>query len=61
MDAAIAGPLHGLFAFSGGEAGFVRGHQQTPAVQDAWPDAGADGFYRERTPLGRRTTSTPTR
>ncbi|MCZ2818627.1 DUF3048 domain-containing protein [Modestobacter sp. VKM Ac-2984] len=45
MDAAIAAPLHGLFAFSGGLAGYVD------AVADAGlqvlsNDAGAGGFSR---------------
>jgi hypothetical protein len=45
MDPAIAAPLHGLFAFSGGQAGYVQ------AVSDAGLqvlslDAGSDGFYR---------------
>jgi len=45
MDAAIAAPLHGLFAFSGGQQAYVD------AVTDAGmqvlsPDAGSDGFYR---------------
>jgi hypothetical protein len=45
MDPAIAGPLHGLFAFSGGQPGYVS------AVADAGLqvlsfDQGDDGFYR---------------
>ncbi|NEK92593.1 DUF3048 domain-containing protein [Modestobacter muralis] len=45
MDAAIAAPLHGLFAFSGGQPAFVA------AVTDAGTqvvsnDSGAAGFYR---------------
>lgn len=45
MDPAIAAPLHGLFAFSGGQAGYVS------AVGDAGMqvlsfDQGNDGFYR---------------
>jgi len=45
MDAAIAAPLHGLFAFSGGQQPYVD------AVTDAGmqvlsSEAGSDGFYR---------------
>jgi hypothetical protein len=48
MDAAIAAPLRGLFAFSGGQGPFVS------AVADAGlqvlsHDAGAGGFYRLNT------------
>jgi hypothetical protein len=45
MDPAIAAPMHGLFAFSGGQGGYVS------AVADAGMqvlsfDNGDDGFYR---------------
>lgn len=48
MDAAIAGPLHGLFAFSGGGPDFVRAIGNT-GMQVLSQDAGADGFYRAST------------
>ncbi|MGY1753858.1 DUF3048 domain-containing protein [Blastococcus sp. SYSU D01042] len=45
MDAAIAGPLHGLFAFSGGGPDFVRAIADA-GMQVLSQDAGADGFFR---------------
>lgn len=48
MDAAIAGPLHGLFAFSGGGPDFVRAISDT-GMQVLSQDAGADGFFRLNT------------
>ncbi|SDE69573.1 Protein of unknown function [Blastococcus fimeti] len=45
MDAAIAGPLHGLFAFSGGGPDFVRAISNA-GMQVLSQDAGADGFFR---------------
>ncbi|MBN1093303.1 DUF3048 domain-containing protein [Blastococcus sp. TML/M2B] len=48
MDAAIAGPLRGLFAFSGGGPDFVRAIGDTGS-QLLSQDAGADGFFRVTT------------
>jgi len=45
MDAAIAGPLKGLFAFSGGQPGYVNAIAGTGA-QVLSQGAGAGGFYR---------------
>ncbi|TKJ28394.1 hypothetical protein A6V29_02875 [Blastococcus sp. CCUG 61487] len=45
MDAAIAGPLQGLFAFSGGGPDFVRAIADT-GTQVLSQDAGAAGFSR---------------
>jgi hypothetical protein len=45
MDPAIAAPLHGLFAFSGGQKGFV-GKVGEAGLQVVSNDAGADGFHR---------------
>lgn len=45
MDAAIAGPLQGLFAFSGGGPDFVRAISDA-GMQVLSQDAGADGFFR---------------
>ncbi|WP_231487006.1 DUF3048 domain-containing protein [Candidatus Blastococcus massiliensis] len=45
MDAAIAGPLRGLFAFSGGGPDFVRAIADT-GMQVLSQDAGAAGFFR---------------
>lgn len=48
MDAAIAGPLQGLFAFSGGGPEFVRAIADT-GMQVLSQDAGAAGFFRSPT------------
>jgi hypothetical protein len=45
MDAAIAGPLHGLFAFSGGGPDFVRAIANA-GMQVLSQDSGARGFVR---------------
>lgn len=45
MDAAIAAPLRGLFAFSGGGPDFVRAISDA-GMQVLSQDAGADGFFR---------------
>ena len=45
MDAAIAAPLHGLFAFSGGQPAFVDAVADA-GIQVVSNDAGASGFYR---------------
>jgi hypothetical protein len=45
MDPAIAAPLHGLFAFSGGQAGYVDA-VAAAGLQVVSNDAGADGFHR---------------
>jgi hypothetical protein len=45
MDPSIAAPLHGLFAFSGGQAGYV-GAVADAGLQVVSFDAGNDGFYR---------------
>jgi hypothetical protein len=45
MDAAIAGPLQGLFAFSGGNAKYVKAIAGT-GMQVLSQGAGAGGFYR---------------
>ncbi|MCZ2849193.1 DUF3048 domain-containing protein [Modestobacter sp. VKM Ac-2978] len=45
MDPAIAAPLHGLFAFSGGQAGYVDAIAAA-GMQVLSNDAGADGFFR---------------
>jgi hypothetical protein len=45
MDAAIAAPLKGLFAFSGGQPDFVAG-VGAAGLQVLSHDAGAPGFYR---------------
>jgi hypothetical protein len=45
MDAAIAAPLHGLLAFSGGQRGFVDAIAGA-GVQVVSMDAGHGGFYR---------------
>jgi hypothetical protein len=45
MDPSIAAPLHGLFAFSGGQAGYVSAVADT-GLQVLSFDAGNDGFYR---------------
>ncbi|GAA3818542.1 hypothetical protein CSO01_28990 [Cellulomonas soli] len=46
MDPAITAPLHGLVAFSGGQAGFVKA-LSTAGLQLLSNDAGNDGFYRK--------------
>ena len=45
MDAAIAAPLKGLFAFSGGQPDFVAA-VGSAGLQVLSNDAGVDGFYR---------------
>ena len=45
MDAAIAAPLHGLFAFSGGQPAFVEAVTDA-GMQVVSNDSGASGFYR---------------
>jgi hypothetical protein len=45
MDPAIAGPLHGVFAFSGGQPQYVSAAAQA-GLQIVSNDAGAPGFYR---------------
>ncbi len=45
MDPAIASPLHGLIAFSGGQARFVSALSAS-GLQLLSNDAGDDGFYR---------------
>ncbi len=45
MDPAIAGPLHGLFAFSGGQKQYVDA-VAAAGLQVLSQDAGAKGFYR---------------
>ncbi|PZA21697.1 DUF3048 domain-containing protein [Modestobacter versicolor] len=45
MDPAIAAPLHGVFAFSGGQAGYV-GAVAEAGMQVLSFDNGNDGFYR---------------
>jgi hypothetical protein len=45
MDPAIAAPLHGLFAASGGQAGYV-GAVADAGLQVLTLDGGDDGFYR---------------
>jgi Protein of unknown function (DUF3048) N-terminal domain/Protein of unknown function (DUF3048) C-terminal domain len=47
MDPAIVGPLHGIVAFSGGQAGFVNA-LKAAGVQTISQDAGNDGFYRTK-------------
>jgi hypothetical protein len=48
MDPAIAGPLHGLFAFSGGQRQYVDAVAGA-GLQVLSMDAGSGGFYRTRT------------
>jgi hypothetical protein len=45
MDAAIAAPLHGMFAFSGGQGPFVTAVTDA-GLQMVSHDRGAPGFYR---------------
>jgi hypothetical protein len=45
MDPSIAGPLHGLVAFSGGQPAYVAAVADT-GLQVLSSDAGTDGFYR---------------
>ncbi|MGY1746742.1 DUF3048 domain-containing protein [Blastococcus sp. SYSU D00695] len=45
MDAPIAAPLHGLMAFSGGQAPFVQA-VTAAGLQDVSSDAGAGGYSR---------------
>ena len=47
MDPAIAAPLHGLIAFSGGQPQFVQ-DLKNAGLQIISMDAGADGFYRKK-------------
>lgn len=47
MDPAIIAPMHGLIAFSGGQAGFVNA-LQAAGIQTISMDAGAAGFYRKK-------------
>ena len=47
MDPAIAAPLHGLIAFSGGQQGFVQALKNA-GLQTISMDAGAGGFYRKK-------------
>src|SRR6185312_9136905 len=47
MDPAIAAPLHGLLAFSGGQQQYVDA-VSAAGLQVLSMDAGADGFYRVR-------------
>ncbi|WP_273653842.1 DUF3048 domain-containing protein [Cellulomonas fimi] len=47
MDPAIAAPLHGVVAFSGGQQAFVRELGQS-GVQIMSQDGGAAGFYRKK-------------
>ncbi|MGN8247292.1 DUF3048 domain-containing protein [Cellulomonas soli] len=47
MDPAIAAPLHGLIAFSGGQAAFVNALGAS-GLQLLSHDAGDDGFYRKK-------------
>jgi hypothetical protein len=47
MDPAIAAPLHGVIAFSGGQAGFVSA-LSAAGLQTVSHDAGNAGFYRTK-------------
>lgn len=47
MDPAIVAPMHGIIAFSGGQAGFVNA-LKAAGVQTVSHDAGNDGFYRTK-------------
>lgn len=47
MDPAIAAPLHGIIAFSGGQPGFVSALREA-GLQTVSHDAGNDGFYRTK-------------
>ncbi|MGY4645466.1 DUF3048 domain-containing protein [Cellulomonas sp. URHB0016] len=47
MDPAIAAPLHGLVAFSGGQPGFVDALAAS-GLQILSQDKGTDGFYRKQ-------------
>ncbi|WP_028050159.1 DUF3048 domain-containing protein [Cellulomonas sp. URHD0024] len=47
MDPAILAPMHGLIAFSGGQAPFVAA-LKVAGIQTISMDAGADGFYRKK-------------
>ncbi|GEL96761.1 DUF3048 domain-containing protein [Cellulomonas terrae] len=47
MDPAIAAPLHGLIAFSGGQQPFVQSLKNA-GLQIVSMDAGAAGFYRKK-------------
>ncbi|MGV8966764.1 MAG: DUF3048 domain-containing protein [Cellulomonas sp.] len=47
MDAGIAGPMHGIVAFSGGQAGFVSAVKASGS-QILSNDAGNGGFYRTK-------------
>ena len=48
MDAGIAAPMHGIVAFSGGQAGFVNSVKASGA-QILSHDMGSGGFYRTKT------------
>jgi hypothetical protein len=47
MDPAIASPLHGLIAFSGGQPGFVQALADS-GLQILSQDKGAPGFFRKK-------------
>lgn len=47
MDPAIAAPLHGVIAFSGGQPGFVQA-LSAAGLQTVSHDAGNAGFYRTK-------------
>ncbi|GIG22204.1 hypothetical protein Cch01nite_29280 [Cellulomonas chitinilytica] len=47
MDPAIASPLHGLIAFSGGQPGFVQALSAS-GLQILSQDKGAAGFFRKK-------------
>lgn len=47
MDPAIAAPLHGVIAFSGGQPGFVQA-LSAAGLQTVSHDAGSAGFYRTK-------------
>jgi hypothetical protein len=59
MDPAIAAPLHGLLAFSGGQQQYVDA-VSAAGLQVLSMDAGADGFYRVRSrPAPHNVYATP--
>ena len=60
MDPAIAAPLHGLLAFSGGQRPFVDA-VAAAGLQVVSHDRGGRRLLPDRRPVVRRTTSTPTR
>ncbi|MGV8976864.1 MAG: DUF3048 domain-containing protein [Cellulomonas sp.] len=60
MDPAIVSPLHGIIAFSGGQAGFVSA-LSAAGVQTLSQDAGAPGFARSKVrPAPHNVFGTPT-